>query len=114
MAYFKQGLLGAWVPALRHNAAKSGDKTAVEAVLGASSASIISSGDEVEENTDRDTFIERYEQMNRWAKDVDGDQTLILGAENWPFPIPLKKGTAGTWYFDTKAGVQEILFRCGG
>ncbi len=94
-----------------YNAAKSGDKTAVEAVLGASSASIISSGDEVEDKNTRDTFIERYEQMNRWAKDVDGDQTLILGAENWPFPIPLKKGTAGTWYFDTKAGVQEILFR---
>ena len=49
--------------------------------------------------------------MNRWAKEINGNQTLIIGAENWPFPIPLKKDAAGTWYFDTKAGVKEILFR---
>ena len=84
-----------------YNAAKSGDKTAMEAVLGASSASIISSGDEVEDKNARDNFIERYEQMNRWAKALNGEQTLILGAENWPFPIPLKKNTVGTWYFDS-------------
>jgi Protein of unknown function (DUF2950) len=92
-------------------AAKSEDKAAVEGVLGASSASIISSGDEVEDKNTRDTFIERYEQMNRWAKEINGEQTLILGAENWPLPIPLKKDAAGVWYFDTKTGVQEILFR---
>jgi hypothetical protein len=94
-----------------YNAAKSEDKAAVEAVLGPSSASIISSGDAVEDKNNRDTFIERYEQMNRWAKEIKGDQTLLLGAENWPFPIPLKKNAAGAWYFDTKAGVQEIIFR---
>jgi hypothetical protein len=94
-----------------YDAAKSGEETAMEGVLGASSASIISSGDEVADKNARDTFIERYEQMNRWAKEINGEQTLILGAENWPFPIPLKKNTAGAWYFDSKAGVQEILFR---
>jgi hypothetical protein len=94
-----------------YDAAKGGDKAAVEAVLGASSASIISSGDEVEDKNTRNTFIERYEQMNRWAKEINGEQTLILGAENWPFPIPLKKSTAGAWYFDTAAGVKEIFFR---
>ena len=94
-----------------YNAAKSEDKAAIEAVLGASSASIISSGDDVQDKNARDAFIERYEQMNRWAKEINGDEILILGAENWPFPIPLKKDAAGSWYFDTKAGVQEILFR---
>jgi hypothetical protein len=48
--------------------------------------------------------------MNRWAKEVNGNQTLYIGAENWPFPVPLKNN-AGQWYFDTKAGVQEILYR---
>jgi hypothetical protein len=94
-----------------YDAVKSGDKAAMEGVLGASSASIISSGDEVADKNARDTFSERYEQMNRWAKEINGDETLVLGAENWPFPIPLKKDAAGAWYFDTKAGVQEILFR---
>ena len=94
-----------------YDAVKSGDQAATEGVLGASSASIISSGDEVADKNARDTFIARYEQMNRWAKEINGDQSLILGAENWPFPIPLKKNSAGAWYFDSKAGVQEILFR---
>jgi len=94
-----------------YDAAKSGDKPAIEAVLGASSSSVLSSGDEVEDKNTRDLFTRRYEQMNRWAKEINGNQTLIIGAENWPFPIPLKKDAAGTWYFDTKAGVKEILFR---
>ncbi len=94
-----------------YEAGKAADKTAIEAVLGASSASVISSGDEVQDKKTLDSFIQRYEQMNRWAKEINGNQTLILGAENWPFPIPLKKDAAGTWYFDTKAGLKEILFR---
>jgi len=36
---------------------------------------------------------------------------LYLGADNNPFPIPLKKNSAGQWYFDTAAGRDEILSR---
>jgi len=94
-----------------YDAVKSADKSAVEGILGLSSISIVSSGDEVEDKNNRDFFTERYEQMHRWAKEINGDQTLIIGAENWPFPIPLKKDAAGAWYFDTKSGVKEILYR---
>jgi Protein of unknown function (DUF2950) len=94
-----------------YDATKSGDMAAMEAVLGQSSASILSSGDEVEDKNNRDFFTQRYEQMHRWVKEINGDQTLIIGAENWPFPVPLEKDAAGTWYFDSKAGVKEILFR---
>ncbi len=31
-------------------------------------------------------------------------------AENWPFPIPLVNNH-GSWYFDTAAGKDEIVFR---
>ncbi|MGB8768163.1 MAG: DUF2950 family protein, partial [Candidatus Korobacteraceae bacterium] len=34
-----------------------------------------------------------------------------VGADNNPFPIPLKKNGAGQWYFDTVAGKDEILSR---
>ncbi len=91
-------------------AVKSGDKTAMEAVLGTASASILSSGDDVQDKNNRDIFTQRYEQMNRWAKEINGNQTLFVGAENWPFPIPLKNA-GNQWYFDSKAGLQEILFR---
>ena len=41
----------------------------------------------------------------------DGSEVLVVGADNNPFPIPLKKNSAGQWYFDTAAGKDEILSR---
>jgi hypothetical protein len=35
---------------------------------------------------------------------------LVVGSEEWPFPIPMVKRN-GKWYFDTKAGHDEILAR---
>ena len=49
--------------------------------------------------------------MSRWRKQTDGSQVLYVGADNNPFPIPLKKNSAGQWYFDTAAGKDEILSR---
>jgi hypothetical protein len=94
-----------------YDAVKSGDKSAMEAVLGASSAPILSSGDPVQDQKNADFFTQHYEQMNRWGKETNGDETLFMGAENWPFPVPLKKNAAGQSYFDSKAGVEEVLYR---
>src|SRR3569832_191401 len=35
---------------------------------------------------------------------------LTVGSDDWPFPIPILK-LAGKWYFDTRAGNDEILLR---
>jgi hypothetical protein len=35
---------------------------------------------------------------------------LLVGNENWPFPVPLVK-KEGQWFFDAKAGRQELLYR---
>jgi len=94
-----------------YNAVKAGDKSATEAILGASSAPILSSGDDVQDKRNAEVWLQRYEQMHRWGKETNGDQTLFIGADNWPFSIPLKKNASGQWYFDTKSGLQEILFR---
>jgi len=49
--------------------------------------------------------------MHRWRKMPDGAQMLVIGADNFPFPIPLKKNSAGQWFFDTASGKDEILSR---
>ena len=36
--------------------------------------------------------------------------TIIVGEEQWPFPVPLVKKN-GKWYFDAKTGRQNILYR---
>jgi Protein of unknown function (DUF2950) len=94
-----------------YDAVKSGDKSAMQTVLGASSAPIVSSGDPVQDQKNADFFTQHYEQMNRWGKETNGDMTLFMGAENWPFPVPLKKAASGQWYFDSKTGVEEVLYR---
>jgi hypothetical protein len=35
---------------------------------------------------------------------------LVIGREDWPFPIPLVRKD-GAWQFDTEAGRDEILYR---
>ena len=37
-------------------------------------------------------------------------KTLVVGNEDWPFPVPLVKGADG-WRFDTAAGKEEVLAR---
>jgi hypothetical protein len=41
----------------------------------------------------------------------DESQILLIGADNFAFPIPLKKNGAGQWYFDVAASSEEILAR---
>jgi len=94
-----------------YSAVKDDDKSAMLAVLGPSGSAIVESGDSVQDKNNRATFLKSFEQMNRWEAVTNGERVLYLGADNWPFPVPLKKTSSGQWYFDTKAGVQEILFR---
>jgi hypothetical protein len=92
-------------------AAKSGDPNAVIAVFGPDSKDIVVTGDPVQDKNTADLFISEYGAMHRWRKMPDDSQTLLIGADNFPFPIPLKKNPAGQWYFDVAAGREEILVR---
>ena len=56
-------------------------------------------------------FVASYAEMHRWRKLADGSQMLIVGADNYPFAIPLKKNAGGQWYFDAAAGRDEVLSR---
>lgn len=37
--------------------------------------------------------------------------TFSVGADEWPFPIPLVRNKAGQWYFDAAQGKVEVLAR---
>ena len=93
------------------NAARSGDSNAVIAVFGPDAKDIIFSGDPVQDKEIAGLLVHAYDVMHRWRKMPDGSQTLLVGADNFPFPIPLKKNAAGQWYFDVAAGRDEILMR---
>ena len=91
-------------------AAQNNDEKAMLAILGPDGKQIVSSGDETEDAQSRATFVERYQEMHRLVKEPDGTTVLYIGAKNWPTPMPLvNKGDS--WYFDTEAGKEEILYR---
>jgi len=92
-------------------AAKSGDQNAVLAIFGPDSKQVIYSGDAVQDKNAANTFVAGYGVMHRWRSLPDGDQILLVGADNFPFPIPLKKNGDGKWFFDTAAGKDEVLNR---
>jgi hypothetical protein len=71
---------------------------------------LVSAGDGAEDKIDREQFAQKYRQMHRLVRESDGTTLLYVGAENWPFPVPLVS-RAKSWYFDADAGAQEIRFR---
>jgi len=92
------------------DAVRARDKSALLAILGKDSESIISSGDEVADKAARDSFLASYDEQHREVASGGHAETLEIGKDNWPLPIPVVE-SAGTWYFDTAAGKQELLYR---
>jgi hypothetical protein len=93
------------------DAAKSGDQNAILAIFGLQSREIIFSGDAVQDKATVDAFVAAYGAMHRWRRMPDEAQVLLIGPDNFAFPIPLKKNGSGQWYFDAVAGRDEILAR---
>src|SRR5947209_7747953 len=76
-------------------AAKSGDQNALLAIFGPDSKEIISSGDPTQDKSTVDAFVGAYGTMHRWRKMPNEAQVLVIGADNFGFPIPLKKNGNG-------------------
>jgi hypothetical protein len=90
-------------------AVQNNDEEAVERILGAGKE-VTSSNDEIEDKLERERFSQKYQEMHRLVREPDGTTVLYIGAENWPFPIPLVSKN-GVWFFDSDTGKDEILFR---
>jgi Protein of unknown function (DUF2950) len=79
-------------------------------ILGPAGKDVLLSGDRAEDADARIGFVVKYQEMHRFVTESNGTVALVIGAENWPFPIPLVNNH-GSWYFDTAAGKDEIVFR---
>lgn len=90
-------------------AARKNDDKELLAIFGAQSKEILFSGDAVADKQRRERFVAAYDERNRLAADGES-MILIVGKQDWPFPIPLVK-KSNTWVFDTEKGKDEILNR---
>ena len=90
--------------------AKSSDMKAALTVLGRDGEEILSSGDKVADERARARFVASYDAKH--SIKVEGHRaTLIIGDNDYPFPIPLVRVKSGLWTFDTEEGRTEILAR---
>jgi hypothetical protein len=93
------------------DAVKSGDRTAMLAVLGPDARPLIASGDDVADRRSWERFVHAYEEAWRIIGAGEAKAIVAVGRDEWPMPIPLVRDSAGAWRFDTSQGKQEILNR---
>lgn len=97
--------LAAFIDALR-----KGSNTELDAILGPDSEQIISSGDPIADKNARDSFLKLYGEGHSLVPSKNGELTLQMGKDGWPFSIPLAH-SGNKWYWDGAAGKEEILYR---
>jgi hypothetical protein len=91
------------------SAVRSGDPKLIVDVLGPEGRELASSGDPVADKAARERFTSAYDEAHE-LKQGDTRATLVIGKDEFPFPIPLVAKN-GSWHFDTAEGVEEILDR---
>ena len=90
-------------------AARKADDKELAVIFGPGSQELLNSGDRVADEERREEFLKAYDEKNSLVS--EGDKTiLVVGNNDWPFPIPLAKRASG-WIFDTARGKEEILNR---
>ncbi|MEM1077538.1 MAG: DUF2950 family protein [Pseudomonadota bacterium] len=85
-------------------------RAALLGVFGDAAAEVLSTGNAAEDRIHRLELIALLAEGYRMTTDADGTVTLLLGAEGWPFPIPVARSAEG-WAFDLEAGRAEIAAR---
>jgi hypothetical protein len=93
-------------------AAETFDVPALTNILGPGSEDLVASEDPVQDKSRAVAFAAKAREKNSTAVDPKNPDRAVfyIGNEEWPLPIPIVK-RKGKWYFDTKAGRDEILLR---
>ncbi|MGR9088134.1 MAG: DUF2950 domain-containing protein [Gammaproteobacteria bacterium] len=92
------------------DAARQKDKSKASVIFGSQYADILSSGDEVEDANNRESFLKMAEEKS-FVEIREADKAILhFGQNDWAFPVPVVNN-GGQWRFDAEQGKQEILNR---
>jgi len=111
------GVASTWIETMPCNfhlralaaAVKSGPSDILK-VLGKAADDIVSSGDDVADADTRQRFTSMYDTKHSVTTEGNKKATLMLGPDDFPFPIPLVNTKTG-WEFDIDEGRIEVLYR---
>ena len=92
-------------------ATESYDEKALTEILGPDGYDIIHSGEPARDKENSQAFAAQAKtKMRLDINKARTRATMIVGDEEWPMPVPIVK-VGKSWFFDTKAGRQELLLR---
>jgi hypothetical protein len=91
-------------------AVKSGNLEDLFAIFGPDGEALIASSDPATGRRNREVFAVAVAEQWRLVDETPTRKTLVIGNEDWPFPVPIVKVASG-WQFDTAAGKEEIIAR---
>jgi hypothetical protein len=86
------------------------DTAGLRRLFGPGSEELLSSGDAVQDKSERVAFVAALNQTHSLVEDGADAKTLVIGAQEWPFPIPVVKRD-GRWHFDGSQGADELVYR---
>jgi hypothetical protein len=94
-------------------AASSFDVPALTKILGSAGLDLVITADKVQDENTSKAFAAQAAVKHSIARDGSNAKTatLVVGADDWPSPIPIVQTKEGRWRFDTKSGRMEILRR---
>jgi hypothetical protein len=91
-------------------AVKTGTVQDVLAFFGADGKTLLDSSDPTTARRNRQVFTAAVAERWQLLAERGDTRVLVIGHEEWPFPVPLAHGPHG-WHFDTAAGKEEVLAR---
>jgi hypothetical protein len=94
------------------DAAEKFDVAALTEIFGPEGDDVVFSGEFAQDRKHAADFAaEAHEKKRVSVNPKSGNRAfLLVGNEDWPFPVPLVK-QGQKWFFDGKAGRQELLYR---
>jgi hypothetical protein len=94
------------------DAAERFDVAALLRIFGPGGDDIVLSGEFAQDRKHAADFAAEAREKKSVSVDPRNGKRafLLIGPEDWPFPVPLAK-TGEKWFFDSKAGKQELLYR---
>jgi hypothetical protein len=88
----------------------SGRGAELRAIFGPAGVPLINSGDPVAEMQAHERLAAAWDAGHRIEREGRGKAVLVLGEDQWPYPIPLVRQGA-MWRFDVEDGARQILDR---
>lgn len=92
-------------------ALRTQSKEKMEDLFGTDALDVMPTGETFEDRAIMSSFIEAYDAEYLVQEIYGKYAVLLIGSDNWAFPMPMIRGEDGMWTFDVEEGREEMVHR---